>query len=130
MHPIAELCGVARAHGVLTCVDASQSVPHLSINVRSIDCDFLTFSGHKCLGPTGIGVLTGRAEALASLDPMIVGGGSIDTVTRSGFTLKGLPHRLEAGTPNISGAIGLAAALAFLGGNRQRVSRASAGGIR
>jgi len=114
IHPVREICAAARERGVLTCIDASQSAPHLRIDVAEIGCDFLTFSGHKCLGPTGIGVLTGTQSALAGLDPLLLGGGCIDRVTETGFTLKELPYRLEAGTPNISGAIGLAAALDFL----------------
>jgi cysteine desulfurase / selenocysteine lyase len=114
VHSIEEICRVARQCGVLTCIDASQAAPHFAIDVTRIDCDFLTFSGHKTLGPTGIGVLTGRAEALEALAPLVLGGGCIERVTEQGFTLKELPYRLEAGTPNISGAIGLAAALDFL----------------
>jgi cysteine desulfurase/selenocysteine lyase len=116
VHPVADVCRRARAAGVLTVVDAAQGAPHLPIDLAALDCDFLAFSGHKVLGPTGIGVLTGRAEQLERLVPLNVGGGTVDRVTRTGFTLKRLPHRLEAGTPHISGVLGLEAAVDYLEG--------------
>ena len=115
VHPAAELCALARRHGVLTVVDAAQAAPHLPVDVTALDCDFLAFSGHKLLGPAGIGVLYGRPEALERLEPLLVGGGNVEHVTRTGFSLRQLPWRLEAGTPNIGGALGLAAALDYLG---------------
>ncbi|MBK7862002.1 MAG: cysteine desulfurase [Archangiaceae bacterium] len=114
VQPLAELLEVARAAGLITVVDAAQSVAHLPIDVRALDCDFLAFSGHKVLGPTGIGVLYGKRERLAALRPAQVGGGTVLTVTATGHTLKEVPYRLEAGTPHIAGAIGLAAALRYL----------------
>jgi cysteine desulfurase/selenocysteine lyase len=114
VHDMARICRAARERGVLTCVDASQAAPHFGLNVPEIGCDFLTFSGHKLLAPTGIGVLTGKPDSLSALEPLMIGGGSIDRVTESGFTLKEVPYRLEAGTPNVSGALGLAAAVEFL----------------
>lgn len=114
VNPVAQLCEVARAHGVITVVDAAQGAPHAKLDVQALGCDFLAFSGHKMLGPAGIGVLWGRAELLERLEPLMVGGGTIEKVTRAGFTLKRLPYRLEAGTPNVSGALGLAAAIDYL----------------
>ena len=98
----------------MTCVDASQAVAHLPVKLSDLGCDYLVFSGHKMMGPTGIGVLTGRFEALDRLEPLLLGGGAVREVTLSGYSLKDIPHRLEAGTPNISGAIGLAAAIRYL----------------
>jgi cysteine desulfurase/selenocysteine lyase len=108
------ICGAARAHGVLSVVDAAQAAPHLPISVRQLGCDFLAFSGHKLLGPTGTGVLWGREELLEELEPLIVGGGTVDTVSHDGYTLKPLPHRLEPGTPHISGVLGFGAAVGYI----------------
>lgn len=113
-NPSAEICRAARRLGILTCIDASQSVPHEEVSVPTLGCDFIAFSGHKMLAPTGIGVLTGLPEALDRLEPLILGGGSVERVTTHGYALRPLPYRLEAGTPNISGAIGLAAAVDYL----------------
>jgi cysteine desulfurase / selenocysteine lyase len=114
VNPVAEICAIARSLGVMTCVDASQAVAHLPVKLSDLGCDYLVFSGHKMMGPTGIGVLTGRFEALDRLEPLLLGGGAVREVTLSGYSLKDIPHRLEAGTPNISGAIGLAAAIRYL----------------
>ena len=114
IHPIAALSALARARGVLTVLDAAQSAPHLPLDVQELGCDFVCLSAHKLLGPTGVGVLWGRAEALERLTPQVVGGGTVDDVTTTGFTFKRLPYRLEGGTPNISGVIGFAAALDWL----------------
>jgi cysteine desulfurase/selenocysteine lyase len=114
VHPVAELCRLARSRGVITVVDAAQSVPHMPIDVAAMGCDFLAFSGHKMLAPTGVGVLYGAPEMLDRLQPSIVGGGMVNRVTRDGFTVKAIPHRLEAGTPNVSGVLGLAAAVDYL----------------
>ena len=114
--PAAEICRVAREHGVISVIDAAQAAPHLSIDVEKVGCDFLAFSGHKMLGPTGTGVLWGRRELLEQLEPLVVGGGTVDRVTLGDYTLRALPHRLEPGTPNIAGVIGLAAAAEYLGG--------------
>jgi cysteine desulfurase/selenocysteine lyase len=124
VNPVAEICALARSLGVMTCVDASQAVAHLPVNIADLGCDYLAFSGHKMMGPTGIGVLTGRLEALERLEPLLLGGGAVREVSLSGYALKDIPHRLEAGTPNISGAIGLAAAVGYLRGlNAERMSR-------
>ncbi|MGF1679385.1 MAG: aminotransferase class V-fold PLP-dependent enzyme [Candidatus Methylacidiphilales bacterium] len=107
-------CRESARHRVLTVVDAAQAVGHLPVDVRNLGCDFLAFSGHKCAGPTGIGVLYGREEALASLQPWQGGGEMIDRVTFEEITWKPAPFRFEAGTPAIAQAIGLAAALDYL----------------
>jgi len=114
INPVAELCAQARAVGALTLVDAAQSVGHLPINVRELGCDFLAFSGHKMCGPTGIGALYGRAEILDSIPPWHGGGEMIVSVTLEKSAFKKAPHRFEAGTPNIAGAIGLAAAIDYV----------------
>src|SRR5437016_323773 len=114
INPAAELCGRARAVGALTLVDAAQSIGHLPLDVRELDCDFLAFSGHKMCGPTGIGVLYGRAEILNSMPPWHGGGEMIVSVALDKSTFKKTPHRFEAGTPNIAGAIGLAAAIDYI----------------
>jgi cysteine desulfurase/selenocysteine lyase len=114
IHPIDEIFAAARKRGVLTVLDAAQSAPHLELDPAELGCDYLAFSGHKMLGPAGIGVLWGRAEALERLEPWFLGGGTVDRVTATGYTLKRVPLRLEAGTPNVSGALGLAAAIDVL----------------
>ena len=116
INPVAELCRKARAVGALSLVDAAQSAGHLPINVRELGCDFLAFSGHKMCAPTGIGALYGRAEILDSLPPWHGGGEMIVSVTLEKSAFKKAPHRFEAGTPNIAGAIGLAAAIDYIEG--------------
>jgi cysteine desulfurase/selenocysteine lyase len=116
VQPVAALSALARERGVLTVVDAAQSAPHLALDVDRLGADFLAFSAHKLLGPKGVGVLYGRPELLARLDPLVVGGGAVQTVRRDGFVLRAPPEGLEAGTPNVSGAVGLAAALDYLDG--------------
>jgi cysteine desulfurase/selenocysteine lyase len=116
INPVAELCEKAHAAGVLTLVDAAQSVGHLPINVRELGCDFMAFSGHKMCGPTGIGALYARKEILDSIPPWHGGGEMIVSVALEKSTFKKAPHRFEAGTPNIAGAIGLAAAIDYLDG--------------
>lgn len=109
-----KLAGLAKRAGALSVVDACQLAPHEPIDVQSIGCDFLAFSGHKLLGPTGIGVLYGRRELLEETPPFLGGGDMIRTVSWQGFTPNDVPHKFEAGTPNISGAVGLAAALGYI----------------
>jgi len=120
INPVAELCTKARTVGALTLVDAAQSVGHLPIDVQKLGCDFLAFSGHKMCGPTGIGALYGRAEILDALPPWHGGGEMIVSVTLEKSAFKKPPHRFEAGTPNIAGAIGLAAAIDYI----ERIGRA------
>ena len=114
--PAAELVAAARAVGALVLVDAAQAVPHQKVDVRALDCDFLAFSGHKLYGPTGIGVLWGRESVLRDMPPWQGGGDMILTVSFERTTYNALPYKFEAGTPNISGAIGLAAAIDYLEG--------------
>ncbi len=114
INPVSELCQKARAMGALTLVDAAQSVGHLPINVLELGCDFLAFSGHKMCGPTGIGGLYARAEILNSIPPWHGGGEMIVSVTLEKSAFKKAPHRFEAGTPSIAGAIGLAAAIDYI----------------
>ena len=115
LRPIKEICEFVHQHDIFVVVDGAQSVPHIKTDVQDLDCDFLAFSGHKMCGPTGIGVLYGKYELLNELEPINLGGGmneSFDTIDQ--VFLKPLPTRLEAGTPNIAGAIGLGAAIEFL----------------
>jgi cysteine desulfurase/selenocysteine lyase len=114
VNPVAELCERARRLGVTTLVDAAQSAGHLALDVRQLGCDFLAFSGHKICGPTGIGVLWGREEILNAMPPYQGGGEMILNVDFQKTTYKPAPQRFEAGTPDISGVIGLHAALDYL----------------
>jgi len=109
--PVGEVARICQEHGALLLVDGSQSVPHLPIDVKRLGADFLCFSGHKMLGPTGTGVLWMREPCL---EPVDLGGGMIETVTEEGYTLAEGYQRYEAGTPNISGGIGLGAAVDYL----------------
>jgi len=114
VNPLAAI--VARAHevGAVVVLDACQSAPHMPVNVKELDVDFLTFSGHKAVGPTGIGVLWGRAELLKDLPPFLFGGSMIETVTMTDATWAHSPRRHEAGVPNMAQAVGLGAALNYL----------------
>jgi len=109
--PVREIGRVARDHGALLLVDGAQSVPHLPVSVADLGCDFLCFSGHKMLGPTGTGVLWMRE---ATLEPLLVGGGSIDRVSAESYILAGGYARYEAGTPHVAGGIGLGRAVDYL----------------
>lgn len=121
INPAADFCRQARAMGALTLIDAAQSAGHLPIDVQELGCDFLAFSGHKMCGPTGIGALYGRAEILDAMPPWHGGGEMIVRVALDKSTFKKAPHRFEAGTPNIAGAIGLAAAIDYL----ERIGRSA-----
>ena len=114
INPVAELCARARRHGAITVVDAAQSAGHLPLDVQALGCDFLAFSGHKMAGPTGIGVLYGRQALLESLDPFQGGGEMIASVQFEQSTWNKVPHKFEAGTPDIAGAVGLHAAMDYL----------------
>jgi len=116
MNPAAELCRAARAVGAVTLLDGAQSAGHQPVNVRELGCDFYVFSGHKICGPTGIGVLYGRRELLEAMPPWHGGGEMIVSVTYERATYKQPPHRFEAGTPNIAGAVGLGAAVDYIEG--------------
>ena len=112
--PIRAFLDAARERGIATLVDGAQAVPHLPADVQALGCDFYAFSGHKMYGPTGIGVLYGRERILESMTPWQGGGDMILSVSFAGTTYNHLPHRFEAGTPNIGGAVGLAAAIDYL----------------
>jgi cysteine desulfurase / selenocysteine lyase len=114
VNPVAELCALARKLGITTLVDAAQSAGHRKVDVQEIGCDFLALSGHKMCGPTGIGLLYGRAEVLELMPPFHGGGDMISTVDYFESKWKDIPHKFEAGTPDISGAIGLRAAMDYL----------------
>lgn len=114
INPISEICKIAREYDVISVIDAAQAAPHIPINVTTLGCNFLAFSGHKMLGSTGTGVLWGQRKILETLKPLVIAGGTVDRVTQNRFTLKKLPHRLEPGTPHISGVIGLGAAVNYL----------------
>jgi cysteine desulfurase/selenocysteine lyase len=121
VNPVAELCARARQRGIVTLVDGAQSAGHLPVDVQAIGCDFFAFSGHKICGPTGIGVLYGRQEILEDMPPYQGGGEMILSVGYDQTEFKPAPHRFEAGTPDISGPIGLHAAMDYL----DRVGRAN-----
>ena len=124
VNPVAELCERARRLGVVTLVDAAQSAGHCPVDVRQIGCDFLAFSGHKICGPTGIGVLYGRQELLEAMPPWQGGGEMILSVDFYQTSYKHAPHKFEAGTPDISGPIGLHAAMDYLDGiGRENIFR-------
>ena len=112
--PVAEI--VERAHrvGAVVVLDGAQSVPHMPVNVTKLGVDFLAFSGHKLLGPMGIGVLWGKMELLEQMPPFLTGGEMIESVTRNGATYAEVPHKFEAGTVNAAGAVGLVAAIDYL----------------
>ncbi len=112
--PAAELVAAARSVGALVLIDGAQAVPHQRVDMQALDCDFFAFSGHKLYGPTGIGVLWGRESLLREMPPWQGGGDMILTVSFSRTTYNALPYKFEAGTPNISGAIGLAAAIDYV----------------
>ena len=112
--PVAEIAEMARSVGATMIVDAAQSAPHIPVNVNELGADFVAFSAHKMLGPTGVGVLWGRQELLADLDPFLGGGEMISVVTREESSWAALPHKFEAGTPNIADVIAFGAALDFL----------------
>ncbi|CYU06176.1 cysteine desulfurase [Streptococcus suis] len=112
--PIGEIAELVHQVGAYLVVDGAQSVPHMAVNVQELDVDFFAFSGHKMLGPTGIGVLYGKEELLNRMSPVEFGGEMIDFVYEQSATWKELPWKFEAGTPNIAGAIGLGAAVDYL----------------
>lgn len=113
--PIKRIVAAAHAHGAIVVADCAQSIAHLPLDVRGLGVDFAAFSGHKMYGPMGIGVLYGKRELLASMPPLLRGGGMIDDVFEQGSVLSGGPAKFEAGTQNVAGAVGLAAAARYLG---------------
>jgi cysteine desulfurase / selenocysteine lyase len=112
--PVKRMIDAAHAQGAVVLVDGAQAVPHSVVDVRALGCDFYTFSSHKLYGPTGVGVLYGREELLAAMPPWQGGGDMILTVSFEKTTYNDLPYKFEAGTPNISGAVGLAAAMDYV----------------
>jgi len=116
VNPVAALVAAAHRAGAVVLVDGAQAVPHMRIDVQALDCDFYAFSGHKMFGPTGIGVLYGKRALLAAMPPYQGGGDMILTVSFEGSTYNALPYKFEAGTPNITGAVGLGAAVDYLEG--------------
>ena len=114
INPVKEIIKLAHDVGALVLIDAAQSAPHLKLDVQEIDCDFMAFSGHKMLGPTGIGVLYGKKELLEEMDPFLRGGDMIKQVKIEGASWNDLPWKFEAGTSNIAGSIGLKAAIEYL----------------
>jgi len=115
VNPVKEMAGIAHENGAVFVADATQSVPHMPVDVKELGCDFLAFSGHKMLGPTGIGVLYGRYDLLEGFEPPIAGGGTITRAYPGDISFMKAPHKFEAGTQNVEGAVGLAAAIDYLG---------------
>ncbi|MEO9502407.1 aminotransferase class V-fold PLP-dependent enzyme [Nonlabens ulvanivorans] len=113
-NPVEEIIKGAHEHGAMTLIDGAQSCGHMKLDMQALDADFYTMSGHKMCGPTGIGILYGKEEALNALPPYQGGGEMIDQVTFEHTTYAGLPHKFEAGTPNIAGGIALGAAVDYL----------------
>ena len=116
INPVAEICTLAKQHGIPVLVDGAQATPHMAVDVQALGCDFYCFSGHKMYGPTGIGVLWGRYEHLSAMRPYQGGGEMIRHVTFEKSEYNDAPGKFEAGTPNIAGAIGLGAAVDYLQG--------------
>jgi cysteine desulfurase/selenocysteine lyase len=114
VNPMADIMRMARGHGAVTLIDGAQAVPHAAVDVRELGCDFYAFSGHKLFGPTGIGVLYGREALLEEMPPWQGGGDMIKAVTFERTIYNDLPYKFEAGTPHISGAIGLGAAVDYV----------------
>ena len=112
--PVEEIVRRARKSNAVVVLDAAQSSPHMPIDVQKLDVDFLAFSGHKLMGPMGIGVLYGKKKLLKAMPPFLTGGEMIDSVTRDGAKYAELPHKFEAGTVNAAGAVGLAAAIDYI----------------
>lgn len=114
INPIKQMIDIAHAHDVIVIIDGTQAIAHMPIDVQALDCDFFVFSGHKMYGPTGIGVLYGKADLLDGMVPYQGGGEMITRVSFESTEFSAIPHRFEAGTPNIAGAIGLGAAIDYL----------------
>lgn len=114
INPIREMIAIAHRHGIPVLIDGAQAVPHMKVDVRDLDCDFYAFSSHKMFGPTGVGILYGKAELLEAMPPYQGGGDMIKSVTFEKTIYNDLPHKFEAGTPNIAGGIGLGAAIDYI----------------
>ena len=113
-NPVEEIIEIAHKNEALVVLDCAQSAPHMNLDVKDLDADFITFSGHKMLGPSGIGVLYGKKHLLEEMRPYQVGGGMVKSVEKDSVRYEDPPQKFEAGTPNISGAIGLKAAMEYL----------------
>ena len=116
INPVEDIIEIAKSHDVITVIDGAQAAGHLPIDVQKLDCDFYLFSGHKIFGPTGIGVLYGKENILNEIDPYQFGGEMILKVTFEETTYNDLPHKFEAGTPNIAGSVGIGASIDFING--------------
>ena len=116
INPVEDIIEIAKSNDVITVIDGAQAAGHLPIDVQKLDCDFYLFSGHKIFGPTGIGVLYGKEDILNQIDPYQFGGEMILKVTFEETTYNDLPHKFEAGTPNIAGAVGIGASIDFING--------------
>ena len=114
VNPVKKIIDLAHSYNIPVMLDAAQAVNHLKIDVQHLDCDFLAFSGHKLYGPTGIGILYGKVNLLEAMPPYQGGGDMISKVTFEETTFNELPHKFEAGTPDIAGAIGLGAAIEYI----------------
>jgi cysteine desulfurase/selenocysteine lyase len=114
INPVTEIVNLAHAAGAVTVVDGAQLVPHVPVDVQALEVDFLGFSAHKMLGPTGIGALYGKAELLEAMPPFLGGGDMIKTVHQRSFVPNDVPHKFEAGTPAIAEAVGFGAAVDYL----------------
>jgi len=114
IYPVKDIIKYAHSKGAIAVIDGAQSVPHMKVDVQDLDADFLVFSGHKMLGPMGIGVLYGKEEIFEKMPPFLMGGDMIEYVEEQSTTFAELPHKFEAGTPNVEGAVGLAAAIDYL----------------
>lgn len=114
INPVKEMTAIAHSHKVPVLIDGAQAVPHMPVNVQDLNCDFYVFSAHKLYGPTGIGVLYGKKELLDAMPPYQGGGDMIETVAFDKVTFAKVPHKFEAGTPDISGVIGFAAAIHYV----------------
>ena len=124
INPIKKIIKAAHEQNTIVLIDGAQAVAHTKVDVQDLDCDFYAFSGHKMFGPTGIGILYGKTEFLNKMPPADGGGDMIDTVTFEKTTYNVIPHKFEAGTPNIAGVIGLGAAVHYLNGlDLEKISR-------
>lgn len=112
--PLKEIIDIAHSYNAIVIVDAAQAIPHMRIDVKDLNCDFLAFSGHKMFGPTGVGVLFGKAKLLKALDPIFYGGDMNEAVSKDNVEIKDIPYRFEAGTPMIAEVIGLGRAIDFI----------------
>ena len=114
INPVSKIIDHAKSRGILSLIDGAQAVPHFPVDIAALDCDFYVFSGHKIVGPTGVGVLIGRKSILKEMDPFLGGGEMINNVTMEESTWNEIPWKFEAGTPNIAQVIGLGRAIDYI----------------